>query len=91
MKRHIQIKNSYDVWKPTTMQSLIGAECDSYYWVEIKNFKSLVVEWWLHNIGYWITKPFNRIPKIKSLNLRCKDVDLMVDILEEGTNGKEEN
>ena len=73
MKRHIQIKNSYDVWRPFCMQSLIGAEC-----VEIKNFKSLVVEWWLHNIGYWITKPFDRIPKIKALNLRFKDVDLMV-------------
>ena len=79
MKRHIQIKNSYDVWKPSTMRSIISDWCPH---AEIKNFKSIVIEWWLHNIGYYITKPFNRVTKIKSLHLRFKDVDLMVDMEE---------
>ena len=96
MKRHIQIKNSYDVWRPSKMR------VDIHYWLhkqydfpsisKLKNFKPLVIEWWLHNIGYWITKPFVRFSTINALNLRFKDVDLMVDILEEvKTNGKEEN
>lgn len=83
MKRHIQIKSSYWVWRPSDMRFLIRGECEEYSPEEIKNIKPLIIEWWLHNIGYYITKPFVRIPKINALNLRFKDVDLMVEMKEE--------
>ena len=39
-------------------------------------YRSMYVEWWLHNIGYYLTKPFCSIEFFKKINLRCKDVDL---------------
>lgn len=84
MKRYIQIKNSFGVWKPSKMRVYIYYQFRKQYDFasisKLKNFKPLVIEWWLHNIGYWFTKPFVRIPKINALNLRFKDVDLMVDM-----------
>ena len=41
-----------------------------------RSWISLYVEWYLHNIGYYITLPFIKIPFINFLNLRFKDVDL---------------
>ena len=83
MKKHIQIKNSYDVWKPSTMKTLIlgkySREYGNYSITRIENFSSLVIEWWLHNIGYYLTKPFVSVPKLKRINERCKHVDLMVE------------
>lgn len=84
MKRHIQIKDSYDVWRPSKMRVSIyyhfHKQCDLPRLVAIQNFKSLVIEWWLHNIGYYITKPFIRFKRVNALHLRFKDVDLMVDM-----------
>ena len=82
MKQHIQIKDSYKIWKPFKMECLIF--CKLYHIVAninftITNYNSLFVEWWIHNIGYYLTKPFTFIPWVKALNLRFKDVDLMVD------------
>lgn len=48
----------------------------------IKNVPALVIEWWLHNIGFYITSPFIFIPAIKKLNLRFRDVDLMLNLEE---------
>ena len=39
----------------------------------------LIIEWWLHNIGYYLTLPFVKNAKIKALNERFKHVDLMVE------------
>ena len=68
MKKHIQIKDSYNTWNPNEME---------------KQTKSksllLVIEWWLHNIVYWLTKPFTKNTTIKSINDRSKDVDLDVE------------
>ena len=83
MKKHIQIKLSYDVWKPHTMKTLImgvySRKYGNYSITRIENFPSLVIEWWLHNIGYHVTKPFVSVPKLKRINERCKHVDLMVE------------
>jgi hypothetical protein len=38
-----------------------------------RDYTSLYIEWWLHNIGYYLTKGST---KLKKINLRCKDVDL---------------
>lgn len=65
MKKHIQIKDSYKIWRPSKM-GISGA--------------ALVIEWWIHNVGYYLTKPF---PFMKKLNARFKDVDLMVEVSED--------
>ena len=41
-----------------------------------RSYLSMYIEWWLHNIGYYITKPLADISKIKELNERFKHVDL---------------
>ena len=71
MKKHIRIENGYNIWTPTKMQ------------VKLEGFKltkSIIIEWWIHNICYYVTKPFIFIPQIKKLNLRAKDVDLDIEI-----------
>ena len=75
MKKHIKIKNSYNIWKPSTMKHLIDFRCQLDRF-KPKGYLPYIVEWWLHNIGYYLTKPF---PFMKNINLRCKDVDLMVE------------
>lgn len=72
MKKHIRIWNSYNIWKPSRMKELIQS-----------NSPALMVEWWLHNIGYYLTLPFVKNTKIKALNERFKHVDLMVERNEE--------
>lgn len=77
MKKHIQIKNSFKIWKPSEMGFIIYVRLHPH---RAAYFAPYIIEWWLHNIGYYVTKPFTFIPFIKSINLRCKDVDLMVKV-----------
>ena len=60
------------------IQNKINEKYNSLNPVELFNreYNSLYIEWWLHNIGYYITKPFCFIEKIEKINLRFKDVDL---------------
>lgn len=83
--RNIHIDNSYNTWLPRTMDRMID---DKYYELTgdpirgrapaylNRPLRSLHIEWWLHNIGYYVTLPFCHNEKIKSINLRCKHVDL---------------
>ena len=41
-----------------------------------RSIYTMYIEWWLHNIGYYLTLPFCWIKKFKSWNERCKHVDL---------------
>lgn len=77
MKRHIQIKYSFLIWNPERMKRLIRYET---FKADIlpKKYAPYIIEWWLHNIGYYLTKPLTFIPAIEKINLRCRDVDLMV-------------
>lgn len=76
--KNIHIPDSYEVWSTATMKAII------YFAIDFKppelvlnrTFPSLYIEWWLHNIGYYLTKPFCFIKAIERINLRCKDVDL---------------
>ena len=77
MKKHIQIKNSYKIWKPSVMKHLIEFRCRLDRFIP-KSYTPYIIEWWLHNIGYYLTKPFISLPFINKINIRCKDVDLMV-------------
>lgn len=80
MKKHIQIKGSYRIWFPSYIKRLIDFKAKYKF---TGRYLPLIIEWWLHNIGYWVTKPFTAIPALKRINLRCKDVDLMVEVANE--------
>lgn len=42
-----------------------------------RTFPGMYIEWWLHNLGYYITLPFAKLSKkIKWYNTRLRDVDL---------------
>ena len=77
--KSIQIKDSYKIWRPRFMRTYIMTACyekyDRYYADEILNrsFVGMYIEWWLHNIGYYLTR---NIAIFDVINLRCKDVDL---------------
>lgn len=80
--KNIHIEDSYNVWLPSTMKGWTYTTCfeqtghcppDEYL---NRSWKSIYIEWYLHNIGYWITLPFIKNAKIKRINERCKHVDL---------------
>ena len=78
---NIHIDDSYNIWRPKSMKLIIRAKSYITYnfnpeGVLNRSYRSMIIEWWLHNIGYYVTKPFCFIEKIKEINLRCKDVDL---------------
>ena len=80
--KNLHIENSYNTWSLKSMRVEIRkALYNNYQSLDTKavlnrNYPSLYAEWYLHNIGYHVTKPFCKNKKIKSINLRCKDVDL---------------
>lgn len=80
--RNLHIENSYNVWLSNKMQSEIRTVAKRDYNSnnpEIllnRSYCSMYIEWWLHNIGYYITKPFCCVGVVHKTNLRFKDVDL---------------
>ena len=78
----IQIKDSYQTWALFKMVKLIDEECWEKYDTTHadrtlkRSYLSMCIEWWLHNIGYYLTKPFRSVDFFKKINLRCRDVDL---------------
>ena len=82
MKIYLTITDSYKVWDTNKMKHLIiQASLDKYSKVDPeellnRSYKSMYIEWWIHNIGYYMTLPFNNSPTLKKINIRCKDVDI---------------
>lgn len=80
--KNIHIKNSYNIWNTAKMKSIIDKKCFEQYNSQMPEvqlnrlYSSIYIEWWLHNIGYYITKPFSSIEFFNKINLRCKDVDI---------------
>lgn len=80
--KYIHIENSYKIWNTEKMGSVITHECWIKYGVTLvatyfnRTWEGMFLEWYLHNIGYYITKPFCCIESIRKINLRCKDVDI---------------
>lgn len=80
--KNIHIDNSYNVWFADEMDEIIISRCMEEYntgnagYILNRSYFSIHIEWWLHNIGYYITKPFCFIDWIYKINLRCKDVNL---------------
>lgn len=77
--KSIQIIDSYRLWKPSAMKNFIQFAVYLKYRSlspeELLNrsYQSMYIEWWLHNIGYYLTR---NIAIFDVINLRCKDVDL---------------
>lgn len=80
--KNIHITDSYLIWDVATMDMKIRLHCHELYnsiqadKVLNRTFRSMHIEWWLHNIGYYLTLPFCKAQKVKEWNLRFKDVDL---------------
>jgi hypothetical protein len=80
--KNLHIKNSYDIWDWVDMKEIIQNACLQMYGsynpkVTLnRSYQSMYIEWWLHNIGYYITKPFCSIEFIRKINLRFRDVDI---------------
>lgn len=80
--KNIHIENSYKDWHPEMMWCKIVVECyntyDSIHADQILNrsYIGMYFEWYLHNVGYYLTLPFIKNYRVKSLNERFKHVDL---------------
>lgn len=80
--KNLHIENSYNIWNKSKMHSIINEKCLANYNSNNpeatlnRTYRSMYIEWWLHNIGYYITKPLCFINSFKKINLRCRDVDI---------------
>lgn len=80
--KNLNIPDSYNIWQPAVMNMLLRRACLAHYNTAIvdkvlhRSYISIYIEWWLHNIGYYITKPFCFVDYFNKINLRCKDVDI---------------
>lgn len=78
----IHIENSYNTWSTAMMYGRIMVKCYEMYdeifadQVLNRSWQGMYLEWYLHNIGYYLTLPFIKNEKIKALNKRFKHVDL---------------
>ena len=79
---NIRIRDSYSIWNPKMMKLLIQERTFSKYNLYnadsllSRSYQSMYIEWWFHNIGYYITKPFCFNDFINEINLRFKNVDI---------------
>ena len=79
---NLHIENSYNIWKISIMKQIIATMCyKQYRTIDVKSvlnksYSFLYIEWWLHNIGYYLTLLFCNNEKILKLNNRFKHVDL---------------
>ena len=80
--KNIHIENSYNTWSIVIMREKIVAESwKKYHNVKAnevlnRSYRGMYIEWYLHNIGYWLTLPFIKKESIKALNERFKHIDL---------------
>lgn len=80
--KSVQIKNSYIIWSTEEMKELIRETSFKKYKrrdaakLLNRTYKSMYIEWYWHNIGYYLTLPFIKYDKIRILNERFKHVDL---------------
>lgn len=69
----IYIKNSYRIWSWKMMKSILMDYTQDPRSDLGRSFSGMIVEWYLHNIGYYLTLPF---PKLWKINERFKHVNL---------------
>lgn len=79
---NLHIPMSYNTWSPSAMKVLMRAVAYTEYNTEDyndllnRNTRSLIIEWWIHNLGYYLTLPFCKNSEIYKINVRFRDVDL---------------
>ena len=77
--KNLHIINSFLIWAPSEMKEKIVEACmityKHYDAAEVlgRTWIGMYIEWWLHNIGYYITK---LIPFLNFLTERFQHVDL---------------
>ena len=77
--KNLHITNSFLIWAPSKMREKIVEACmityKHYDAAEVlgRTWVGMYIEWWLHNIGYYITK---LIPFLNFLTERFQHVDL---------------
>ena len=80
--RVVTIPDGYKYWHPKLICTVIELVCYNKYKmssiVALNRLQtSLLFEFYLHNICYYVTKPFiGKIKFMRELNLRSKNVDL---------------
>lgn len=80
--KNLHINDSYKIWLTSTMRRMLEIQSKEDYGSDNltdllnRSYLSMYIEWWLHNIGYYLTKPFCCVDVIHKTNLRFKDVDL---------------
>lgn len=67
---NLHILNSYRVWRISKMNDYLPKDVET---ILNRPLWTIYIEWWLHNIGYYLTKPF---PFLVITNERFKHVDL---------------
>ena len=77
--KNLHIVNSFMVWAPSEMKLRIVDACmkayDQYDAANVlgRTWTGMYIEWWLHNIGYYVAK---FIPFLNGLVERFQHVDL---------------
>lgn len=80
--KNLHIQNSYKVWNIDTMYNNIQYVSFICYGdsdasdVLNRTYRGMYIEWYLHNIGYYLTLLLIKNESIRKLNLRFKDLDL---------------
>jgi hypothetical protein len=80
--KNLHIIDSYKIWSYSKIKLSILISAKNIYNTnkpcELLNrtYHGMYIEWILHNIGYYITKPLCFFKLFKLINLKCKDVDL---------------
>ena len=80
--KNIHITNSYSIWTIPRMKAEIWRQCRLKYdtpradLILHRSWEGMYIEWYLHNIGYYMTLPFCGIGFMKKLNERFKHVDI---------------
>lgn len=72
----IYIENGYKIWSYPKMKKIIQEYSTNPKADINRTFIGMGIEWYIHNIGYYITKPFIANSYIANLNERFKHVNL---------------
>ena len=79
--KNLHIVDSYKTWTIASMKEQIDFVSNYMYDLDAavvlnRTYKDMYIEWYLHNLGYYVSKPLCFLKYFKNINLRCKDVDL---------------
>ena len=76
MNDGIYIENGYKIWSYSTMKQIMSQYTSNPKLDFNRTYIGMGIEWYIHNIGYYLTLPFIFIPCISKLNIRFKHINL---------------